>query len=204
MAEQTDRDWVAELTGDDVVVREEAVARLRKYLVRGLKSAYAGRGADDAFCEDIAQDAVLRILDRIDQFEGRSKFTTWAMAVAVRLAVSAFRRRHFRDVSLEGLAGDGAMRIELPDREASPETSGLKSELMRALENAISQLSEKQRLATRALLDGVPVDVIAEKTGNNRNAVYKLVHDARKSLRRGLEESGYQWPDVHRALAGGV
>ncbi|MGI9519559.1 MAG: RNA polymerase sigma factor [Pirellulaceae bacterium] len=199
----TERDWVTELTSDDQDVRQAAIGDLRTFLVRGLKSAFLKKGVDDAFCEDIAQDTTLRVLDQIDTFEGRSKLTTWAMTIGVRLAVNEFRRKRFQDVSLEGLSGDDALRIDVPAAQDAPESNMMRSAIMETLKSLIDNLSEKQRIAMQALLGGMPVDVIAEKTGSNRNAVYKLVHDARKSLKKGFDQAGYDWQDIHTALGMG-
>src|SRR5262245_27258430 len=98
-----DRDnetWLAHLggTGPD---QQAALSDLRDALLRGLRRALSHRaGADDGFLEDVVQDALVRILERLPQFEGRSRFLTWAMAVAVRVAMSELRRRRWKDVSL--------------------------------------------------------------------------------------------------------
>jgi DNA-directed RNA polymerase specialized sigma24 family protein len=99
-----DRDnetWLTQLSsaGPD---QQVALSDLRAALLRGLRRALSQRaGADDGFLEDVVQDALVRILERLPQFEGRSQFTTWAMAVAIRVAMSALRRRRWKDVSLD-------------------------------------------------------------------------------------------------------
>lgn len=201
--EKTGRDWVGELTHSDPTIKDGAAGDLQLFLVRGLKSSMKKRGVDDAFCEDIAQDATMKVLRTLDQFEGRSKLTTWAMTIAIRLAINEFRRKKFKDVSLEGLSGDDAMRFEVPASDSGPDSNLRRTAVMEQLKQLISQLSEKQRMATEALLGGMPVDVIAEKVGSNRNAVYKLIHDARRSLKKGFEQAGYDWQDIHSALGTG-
>ena len=197
------RDWVAQLTHSDPEIKDAAAGDLQLFLVRGLKSSMKKRGVDDAFCEDIAQDATMKVLRQIDQFEGRSKLTTWAMTIAIRLAINEFRKKQFKNVSFEGLSGDDAMRFEVPATTAGPDSQMRRSAVMQQLKSLVSQLSEKQRMATEALLGGMPVDVIAEKVGSNRNAVYKLIHDARRSLKKGFEQAGYEWQDIHSALGTG-
>ncbi len=199
----TERDWVTELTSDDHDVRQGAIGDLRTFLVRGLRSAFLKKGVDEAFCEDIAQDATIRVLDQIDKFEGRSKLTTWAMTIAVRLAVNEFRRKRFQDVSLEGLSGEDTLRIDISSGHESPDANIMRTTILETLKSLIEDLSDKQRIATQALLEGMPVDVIAEKTGSNRNAVYKLVHDARKALKKGFDQAGYDWQDIHTAVGTG-
>ena len=86
-----DRDnetWLAHLggTGPD---QQAALSDLREALLRGLRRALSHRaGAGDEFLEDVVQDALVRILERLPQFEGRSRFLTWAMSVAIRVAMS--------------------------------------------------------------------------------------------------------------------
>ena len=201
--EQAKRDWVAQLTSTELSVRDSAAGDLQAFLVRGLKSAFLKKGVDEAFCEDIAQDATIRVLQQIDQFEGRSQLTTWAMTIAIRLAINEFRRKKFRDVSLEGMSGEDSLRIDISAPDHSPETGVARKALLKMLVRLIGELSDKQRLATEALLNGMPVEIIAEKTGSNRNAVYKLIHDARRSLKKGFEQAGYDWQDIHSALGMG-
>ena len=84
--------WIRDLRACGPV-QAEALADLRELLLRGLAKSFQARGAvQQAFVEDIVQQALVQILDRLDQFQGRSRLTTWAMAIAVRLAISALRR----------------------------------------------------------------------------------------------------------------
>lgn len=200
--DRTDRDWVAELKSEDSSIKESAVSDLRDFLFKGLRSAYARKGVDEAFCEDIAQDGIIRVLDKMDQFEGRSRFTTWAMSIAIRLAVSEFRRKHFKDISLEQVAGEDSLRIDIPTQEPSAESQTERSEILTQLKNSIETLSEKQRVAMQAILTGMPVDEIARRTDSNRNAVYKLIHDARIKIKENFDEAGYQWHEMEATLAG--
>lgn len=171
-------------------------------LLRGLRGACAGKRLDEAFCEDIAQEATLRIIDRLDQFERRSQFTTWAMTIAVRQAVNEFRRTSFGNVSSSGLNGDNSLRIDVAAEGESPDHRLWRGQVMRQLQERVAALSEKQRVATQALLDGMPVDIIAEKTGSNRNAVYKPVQDVRVRLKQGFERAGYDRADIQSAIGG--
>lgn len=176
----------------------EALEQLRALLLRGLRRAFASKTGDDAFLEDIAQDALVRILDRLDQFEGRSQFTTWAMAVAVRLATSQLRRKHTQDISLDGLTGSNSLKIEFADDSAEKPSAGIeRTSLLGKLQELIDEcLTDRQRWAIQALLNGVPVEEIARRTDSNPNAVYKLVHDARTRLKQGFEQAGYTADDL--------
>lgn len=192
--------WVERLKSADNV-RDEAIIELQKILIRGLTPTLRNRGSK-LLPEDVVQDALIKILEKLDTFEGRSKFTTWAMTIAVRIAISEMRRKHFQDVSMDQLL-DNSMQFEpAASQEAVGDNEGEKSEMLGKLAELIKKnLSDKQRDAMHALLNGMPVEVFAEKTGSNRNAVYKLVHDARVKLRQGFEQAGYKAEDINSVFA---
>lgn len=190
--------WVERLK--DPERQEEALAELRVRLVRGLKKAFSSAG--ESFVEDIAQDSLIRILEKIDQFEGRSQFPTWAMSIAVRLATSQVRRKHFKDVSLEQFTRGDGLKFDLAvDTVAGAAEQLEQHSIYNKLSELIDGLSDRQQTAVRALLDGMPVEEIADRTASNRNAVYKLVHDARTKLKSGLEAAGYSADDLTGSIA---
>ena len=193
--------WVDRLDVDHPQ-REQSVAELRTYLVRGLKGALMSKGATSEFCEDIAQDSLIKILDKKDTFEGRSKFTTWAMSIAIRTGISAFRRRHFKDVSLDAVT-EGGMRFDPADMsQGSPEDGLDRESILKKLQELIEDdLTEKQRTVVRALLGGMPVEEIATRTDSNRNAVYKLFHDARQRLKTGFLAANFSESDMMNAFS---
>lgn len=200
-----DRDnatWVSHLasSGPD---QQAALMDLRAQLLRGLRRALSnGTAVDEAFLEDTVQDALLRILDRLPQFEGRSRFLTWATAIAVRVALSELRRRRWQDVSLDAVMADTDFTPQrLADETGGPDAQWERETLLGKLHDLIrNELSEKQRTALLAELKGMPQEEIARHLGNNRNAVYKLTHDARKRLKRNLEAAGYQASDIRAAF----
>jgi len=104
-------DWLMRLKTTDAV-RDAALEELRGILVRGLMRALGSRGGGAAFVDDVIQEALLRILDSLDSFAGRSRFTTWAMTIAIRIGVSELRRKRFRDVSLEQITGGENLCID--------------------------------------------------------------------------------------------
>jgi RNA polymerase sigma-70 factor, ECF subfamily len=199
VSEKSDEQWCALLAARD----GDAVADLRAALCRGLRSALAGR-ADASAADDFAQEATLRVLDRLDSFRGDSRFLTWAQAVAVRVAFSELRKARYRDVSLDALAAARALpepaAPPAPDPGAALDRETVFGALRRLIE---TDLTEKQRAVMRAELDGVPQAVIAERLGTNRNALYKLGHDARMKLKRGLEAAGFS-ADVVRSVLDGA
>ena len=115
------------------------------------------------------------------------------MTIAIRIGTSDLRRRYHAEQSLEAFSTENGNRIEIVATDSEkPELAQSKLELIHLLENLINdRLTEKQRTVIRASLDGFSSDGIASVLNMNRNAVYKLQHDARVKLKHGLEESGY-------------
>ena len=197
-------DWVERLKSEDTGIRDSALEELRALLIRGLSRSLNNHYGNRKFNpEDIVQDALMKILAKIDTFEGRSRFTTWAMTIATRVGISELRRRHCKDVSLEGITGEDSLRIDLADTDQSAPGQSMDQQVILKKMNELIEtvLSDKQRLAIRALLEGLPIEVIAERTGSNRNAIYKLVHDARTKLREGFQQSGIASEDVKAIFA---
>ena len=194
--------WIRDLRACGPV-QAEALADLRELLLRGLAKSFQARGAvEQAFVEDIVQQALVQILDRLDQFQGRSRLTTWAMAIAVRLAMSALRRKRWQDVSLESMS---APIEDTPawdrDDTTSPPQHAEQHAIVETLNRLIdATLTEKQWLALTAELGGMPLEEIARRMGSNINAVYKLLHDARQRLKHGLAAAGYTAEDVRSAF----
>jgi len=157
---------------------------------------------DEAFLEDAVQDSLVRILDRIGQFEGRSRFLTWATSIAIRVAMSELRRRRWKDVSLSDVLADSHF---MPERAVSdqsrPDTHAERKEILDKMHGIIqNELTDRQRTALLTEMKGMPQDEIARHLGSNRNAVYKLTHDARKRLKLSLELAGYEAGDIHAAF----
>ncbi len=190
----TNEAWLEALRGPR---RDEALEHLRERLVTGLRAALVRRGAHRAtlLAEDFAQDALLQILARLDTFRGESRFTTWAQKVAVRIALTELRRKRWRNVSLDDLAPEGASpndRASLADHAPDPEARTASALLFAHIQRAIDEdLTERQRLALNAVMvHGMPLEEVARRMDTNRNALYKLLHDARKRLRKSLEAQG--------------
>jgi RNA polymerase sigma-70 factor (ECF subfamily) len=159
----------------------------------------------ESLSEEAAQDTLLRVLDSLHSFEGRSKFTTWVHKIAVRIALTELRRKRWRDVSLDQLTedapGEGPRGI-LAAHEAGPDVVAEQSDMIEHLQRVISEeLTDKQRealIATR--IHGMPMEEVARRMGTNRNALYKLLHDARQRLKSRLEEEGLSPEDVLAAF----
>jgi RNA polymerase sigma factor (sigma-70 family) len=183
---------------EDSTEREIAISELRSFLHRGLSQALASRYGGFVDPDDIAQKAMLKILSSLDSYRGESRFTTWAMSIAVRLGISELRRRHYRGISLDSSAAGEALRVTLEESEGgSPESSSRRRSLLSRLEELINRnLTDRQRFVIRGVLNGLPVEEIAARLQSNRNAIYKLVHDARMRLRAGFEATGVTASDI--------
>lgn len=188
-------DWIAGLTAG----RDETLTALRARIREGLGAAFARRSAvSDADLDDLTQDAMLQVLDRLNSFRGDSSFTTWAMAVAVRVSLTALRRRRWATEPL------GQRLAEL----ASPGWSGgrgnsasARGELFAVLRAAIAdQLTPRQRQVLLGELEGIPQVVLAERLSATPGAIYKVSHDARKKLKLALAEAGFDAEAVAEVL----
>jgi RNA polymerase sigma-70 factor (ECF subfamily) len=201
-ARRNDEDWTGDLASQDAALREDAVRDLRDMLCRGLSRSLSKSGrVDDAFLEDVVQEACMKILEKLGTFAGRSKFRTWAVTIGVRTAVSKMRKRDWQNVSLESVTANGEFdpQIAVDASETTNHTYSRTKLLSRLKELIDSELTERQWTALTAELGGMPLPQLAEKLDSNTNSIYKLLHDARKKLRRGLEASGFTIEDVREA-----
>jgi RNA polymerase sigma-70 factor (ECF subfamily) len=204
---RTNEEWLAELRGRE---RDRAIGDLRAVILRGLKVTFAGRvrGLDET-AEDLAQDALIRILNNLDSFRSESRFTTWAQRVAVRVAYTELRRRRWRDVSLQEVIerheGSGREPDAITDRASSPEQETARKTMVETLQSFINEeLTERQREAMVAVMfEGMPLEEAARRMETNRNALYKLLHDARKKLKKRIEAEGLSPAEVLEALGEG-
>jgi len=198
MDKRTNEEWIADLRAGGER-QAQALEDLRATILRGLPYAIAGRLApnspeSEALVEEVAQETLMRVLEYLDTFEGRSQFTTWAHKIAVRAALTELRRVRWREVPLPEMEmneeGDASYR-ELPDHQPSPEDQIDRKDMMRRVNRLImEELTEKQRKALMATMEGFPLEEAAQRLGMNRNALYKLMHDARLRLKKRLEKEG--------------
>ena len=197
--ERNNETWVEDLEQR----KEAALAELREVLLRNLRRGLSNRPrADDSFLEDCVQESLMRVLDKLDQFHGRSHFATWATAIALRIALGQLRRHRWKDISLSDLVPATVVpgRDVTPD-ERAPDAVMLQRDLLEALNASIHQdLTDRQRTALLAELKGMPQDEIARQLGSSRNALYKLTHDARKKLKQRLEAAGFTAEDLSATL----
>jgi RNA polymerase sigma-70 factor (ECF subfamily) len=191
------REWLRCLRSDGQI-KDEAVARLHVLLLRAARFEVARRRAGlahirrdelDDVATEAADDALLSVLRRLDDYAGASRFTTWVYKFALLEAAVKLRKRAWqgREIPLEPETWDLFASTGLePGAEAE------QRELLVALQAAIADvLTPHQRRVLVALaVNGVPIDVLAERLNTNRGALYKTLHDARRKLRTHLHERG--------------
>jgi RNA polymerase sigma-70 factor (ECF subfamily) len=196
-ADSESREWLSALRAAGAE-RDEALARLHVLLLGAARFEVARRrptlphlrGDDlDDIANQAADDALMSVLRRLDDFRGESRFSTWAYKFALYEAAVKLRKRAWqgREVPLEPESWG-----VFADAKLEPAAEAEQGELLDALRTAIeSVLTPHQRRVLVALaLNGVPIDVLAERLGTNRGALYKTLHDARRKLRRHLDERG--------------
>jgi RNA polymerase sigma-70 factor (ECF subfamily) len=172
--------WLDDLNSDGRR-QTAALSDLRTQLLKGLGRYLNSASIDNVEVEDLAQDSLIKIISSLQSFEGRSAFVTWAMAISIRETLSHFRRKKWASVSLESISKLGK---EFASTAASVEIQvDFRQRLTRVSDLMAMHLTKKQRLALVAELKGMPQEVIARQLGSNRNAIYKLTHDARKRLK---------------------
>jgi RNA polymerase sigma-70 factor (ECF subfamily) len=190
-------DWVERLRADGPQQRA-AVAELHGLLLKAARFEIGRRSAEVRHLrggdqEDLAQqaadDALMAVLRKLDGFRGESRFTTWAYKFALLEAAVKVRRRAWqgREVPLEDEAW-GALADAAPGAGRGAEDA----ELFAALREEIERLGPRQRdVLVAVALNDVPIDVLAERLGSARGALYKNLHDARRNLRQALAARGF-------------
>jgi RNA polymerase sigma-70 factor (ECF subfamily) len=183
--------------------REHAITRLHELLLgaarfelsrrRAALSHVRGEELDD-LANQAADDALMAVLSKLDDYRGASRFSTWAYKFALLEAGVRLRRRAWqgREVVLDPESwpafadGGSPAQQQVEDKE-----------LLEALRSAIGvALTPHQRQVFVALaLNGVPIDVLAERLDTTRGALYKTLHDARHKLRRELSAQGLARPE---------
>lgn len=183
---RTDADWIAELQSDPAPgVLEELSKLLRGAIVKGTRHQTT---LDEPTLDDLTQIATVKVLTNLERFEGRSKFTTWAYSIAVRAAFTELRKAARARTSQE-LDESGA--LNLPDTDLSPFDFAERGEIVEVMRRIIAEeLSPRQRLALEGELAGRSQEDRLAELGVNRNALYKLVHDARAKVVKGFRAAG--------------
>ena len=193
------RRWLDQLRPDSPE-RGEAIVALHALLLRAARFeierrratvAHLRGGDHDDLAQQAADDALVAILAKLGDFRGASRFTTWAYKFALLEAAVKVRRRAWqgREIPLaperwEVLVGAGS----------TPQQGAEAAELLGAVRDAIAQdlTSHQRTVLVAVVLEGVPIDVLADRLGTTRGALYKTIHDARRRLRAALAAGGHQ------------
>ena len=191
--------WVRGLTaGNDD--RDRVAARLHELMLRVTRgeasrrrATIPSRGAEeiDEICVLAANDAVVAVLGKLDSYRGAARFTTWASKFAIYEVSSALRRHAWRHRKVEI---DETVWDRLTDTAPAAIDALHNADLIEEIGRVVRHdLTERQRLVFESVtLEAVPIDVLAERLGTTRGAIYKTLHDARTKVRRALAEAGYE------------
>lgn len=204
---RTNEEWLEELRANGTA-QEAALADLRNLLLRAVLFFFSrNRGDFDSLtrdeilqrAEDCAQEALIAVMSHLSDFRGDSKFTTWAYKFAINIALMAARRERWKSISLDQLAffedaslPQGVMHDKSPG--LAPDRSALQGEVGEIIREVITRdLTDKQRqILIMMVFNEVPMDEVVQRFGTNRNAIYKMLHDARRKLRGGLQARGFE------------
>ncbi|HSQ26315.1 MAG TPA: sigma-70 family RNA polymerase sigma factor [Anaerolineales bacterium] len=200
MPKRSNELWLDELRAGGVL-RDSALSDLRQVILNGLPYALSKwlPSNDPRFAglaEEVTQDTLLRVMDHLDTFEGRSQFTTWVQKIAVRIALTELRRKRWENVSLDDLLeGEDSLPVTglmIDHQTSTPEEMVEGADMLVRVQRIIAEeLTDKQRQAMMAIaIKGMPLEEVARRMGTNRNALYKLMHDTRLRLKRRLTQEG--------------
>ncbi|HKI52732.1 MAG TPA: RNA polymerase sigma factor [Anaerolineales bacterium] len=205
MATRTNESWLSDLRADGDI-KEAAIEDLRAVIAKGLPYALSRWLSPSlpqfhSLVEEVTQETLLRVLDQMDTFEGRSQFTTWVHKIAIRIALTELRRKRWRDTSLDELTENEDMPPPqglLEDSQASPENLAERADMLKHVRRVIDEeLTDRQRKAlTMLAIQDMSMEDAARKLKTNRNALYKLLHDARLRLKNRLAMEDISAHDV--------
>ena len=202
---RSNEEWLNDLR-EGGAVQENAITDLQSILLRAVlfffhrnTGDFKGLARDNILqlAEDCAQDALIAVLNHLTEFRGDSKFTTWAYKFGINTALITSRRASWKDVSLDHLAEDRSFSTWITEAESTmtaPDQSALQSEVRQVIQEVFERdLTDRQRrVLILMVLHEVPMDVVVQNLNTNRNAIYKLLHDARSKLKSGLQARGFE------------
>jgi RNA polymerase sigma-70 factor (ECF subfamily) len=205
-------EWLSDLASSGEA-QEAALADLRATLLSGLRrglTAWLEPGSPqlEALAEEASQEALVRILARLDTFEGRSRFTTWSYKVAIRIALTELRRKQWQDVSLDQMLQgptEQGRQATVIDPGGGPEATVEQQDMLDRIARILrEELTERQFAMMEAVaLRGVPMEALAQKMGMERNALYKMMHDARLKLKGWLAREGLELGEIMATFEAG-
>jgi RNA polymerase sigma-70 factor, ECF subfamily len=204
---RSNAEWLRALSASGIV-QDDALKELREILIRGMRAYLAeDRGYNSVqgsearqIVEDCAQETLLIIQRKIGTFRDESRFTTWATTIAIRELLGELRRRKWKDLSID----PSSIGRDLPKRpmeafqSETPEIALQQNEVWTLLKRIVEKdLTSRQRFVlTASAFQGMPLDLIADKLGTNRDNVYKILHDARKKMKECLTKRGLTQEEI--------
>jgi len=210
---RTNDEWLHDLNASGEA-QDAAIANLRNLLLRAALYFFSrnlgdfrGLNHDEILqrAEDCAQDALIALMNHLQDFRGDSKFTTWAYKFAINMALMTARRERWKGVSLDELSflDDGTVfEWAMQDKSARlvPDRSAMQDEVQEIIQEVIEHdLTNKQRrVLLMMVFNDVPMDEVVRRLNTNRNAIYKMLHDARRKLKSRLQARGFE---VYEMLA---
>jgi RNA polymerase sigma-70 factor (ECF subfamily) len=216
MAARSNLEWLECLSGkqncQDAALHDLRAAlekAARFYIQRHLYASSAGLAKADegaALAEDIAQDATVLVLSKLDTYRGEARFLTWACSFAMRLTRTALQRRLWRNVSLER-APDGwrepATVLLSAGGWDNPQDALQRAAIWEVIREVIErELTEHQRMTLDlVVIQGLSTEQVEELLHVSASALYKTTHDARRKLKAGLLKRGYTTGEILRAFA---
>jgi RNA polymerase sigma-70 factor (ECF subfamily) len=195
LADVESREWLHDLRAGGATA-DQAFTRLHALLLRAARFEVTRRRAampdvravTDEIALEAADDALIRVRDHLDDFRGESRFTTWAYKFALLEAAVKLRRRAWQGRELQAAPDELNLFADLA---LGPDVALERRELLDAIQEGIERLTPHQReVLVDLALNGVPIDVLAERRAATRGALYKTLHDARVNLRRHVAAAG--------------
>ena len=208
---RTNEEWLYALKAHGEI-QESAITDLRDLLLRATLYFFHRNQSDLTrmnreeilkCAEDCSQEALIAVMNHLSDFRGDSKFTTWAYKFAINTALMTARRERWKGKSLEELSlshhgTTSPWPMADTSSSSAPDQSALQGEISRLLRELIEQeLTEKQRqVLILMVFHEVPMDEVVQQLGTNRNAIYKMLHDARRKLKSSLQARGFEVSDL--------
>jgi RNA polymerase sigma-70 factor (ECF subfamily) len=208
---RTNEEWLHDLSAGGTS-QESAISDLRDLLLRAVLFFFSRNLSDFEklsreetlqLAEDCAQDALIAVLNHLSDFRGDSKFTTWAYKFAINMALMTARRERRRGISVDQLFSteDGASfewTLEDTSTTSLPDQSTMQGEIRQLIQQVIEHdLTDRQRrVLLMMVFQEVPMDEVARQLDTNRNAIYKMLHDARRKLKQRLQAHGFEIGEI--------
>lgn len=206
---RTNEEWLHELAAEGEL-QESAISDLRDLLLRAVLFFFSrnlgdfeklSRAETLQLAEDCAQDALIAVLNHLSEFRGDSKFTTWAYKFAINMALMTARRERRKGLSVDQLFSteDGTpFEWGLEDAEGLPDQSAMQGEIREIIQDVINhELTDRQRrVLVMMVFQNIPMDEVVRELDTNRNAIYKMLHDARRKLKHRLQAHGFEIGEI--------